>query len=62
MRTSADTAAQRDGASEATFSALYTRLHGFHDLQATEHARQLNASLDGSTVALHLVNAQLASR
>jgi hypothetical protein len=27
-----------------------------------EHARQLNASLDGSTVAPDLVNAQLASR
>jgi hypothetical protein len=55
-------AGQRNGASEATFSALYKHLHGFHGLQATEHAQQLNASPNDSTVTLHLVNARLASR
>jgi hypothetical protein len=52
--------AQRDGATDATIAALYKR---FRDLQssATEHAQLLNTSLDDTTAALHLVNAQLAS-
>lgn len=53
-------AAQRDGATEATVNALYKR---FRDLQASaaEHAQHLNTSLDDTTAALQLVNAQLAS-
>jgi hypothetical protein len=52
-------AAQRDNASEAAISGLYKY---FRDLQApaADHA-QLNTSLDNTTVALQLVNAQLAS-
>jgi hypothetical protein len=53
-------AAQRENASEATVNALYMR---FRDLQASaaEHAQLLNTSLDDTTAALQLVNAQLAS-
>jgi hypothetical protein len=53
-------AAQRDGASEAAITALHKR---FRELQAAtaEHAGLLNTSLDDTTAALKLVNAQLAS-
>lgn len=53
-------AAQRDNASEATVNALYKR---FQSLQAAaaHHAERLNTSLDDTTAALQLVNAQLAS-
>ena len=52
--------AQHDGPTEATITGLHKR---FRDLQASaaEHAQLLNTSLDDTTAALQLVNAQLAS-
>ena len=53
-------AARRQNATDATVAALYKR---FKDLQAAAagHAALLNTSLDDTTAALQLVNAQLAS-
>lgn len=56
----ADAQRSATGPSEATLNALYKR---FRDLQAcaADHSAQLNTSLDDTTAALQLVNAQLAS-
>lgn len=53
-------AARRQNATDATVAALYKR---FKDLQAAAagHAALLNTSLDDTTAALQIVNAQLAS-
>lgn len=53
-------AARRDNATDATATALCKR---FRDLQAAAagHAALLNISLDDTSAALQLVNAQLAS-
>jgi hypothetical protein len=52
--------ATRDGAREATVNVLYERFRDLHS-STTEHATLLNTSLDDTTAALQLVNAQLAS-